>query len=73
MEKISNCLDIIESYYIYEIKKNLTQLRSTAEINDIDRFLEKFKEYKDSLSSLNLIQQMKSNTAEFLKEKENGN
>ena len=70
MQKINTYLDAAESYYIYKVKTNLLQLRKSAEDDNFNDFLSIFKQYKDSISSLNLIQQMKSNTQDFLKDKE---
>jgi hypothetical protein len=70
MQKINNCLDTAESYYVYRVKSNLLALRKTAESDNFNEFLSVFKQYKDAISSLNLIQQMKSNTQDFLKDKD---
>ena len=70
MQKINNCLDAAESFYVYKVKSNLLGLRKSAEADNLNEFLSIFHEYKDSISSLNLIQQMKSNTQDFLKDRE---
>lgn len=69
MEKIKNCLGIAEALYVYKIKKSLSEMKHSAENDDTDNFILKFEQYKEALSSYNLIQQMKTNTQEFL----NGN
>ena len=70
--KIQTYLDIAESLFVYKVKKGLSDLKVAAEKDDCQEFLAKFEEYKDAISSLNLVQQIKMNTQELSKGNDNG-